>query len=82
MSIKPGVCVKIPDKRIGRVRNKIANNMWRVRVKRTTSNSHQFLFFNSKQLKVVPCPYGWMSVDGYKQYLKKTLKKMRQRSKT
>jgi hypothetical protein len=79
MSIKAGVCVRLPDKRIGRVRDKNKYGEWRVRVKRTTSNSHQFLYFTSKQLKVIVCPKGWMSVDGYNSYLKQTISKMKQR---
>ncbi len=34
MQIKPGCCVKLPDGRIGRVRDKNKYGMWRVRVKR------------------------------------------------
>lgn len=78
MSIKPGVCVKIPDGRIGRVRDK-NNGEWRIRVKRKTSNSHQFIYYKSKYLKIVSCPPGWMSIDGYNKYLKKTLAKMREK---
>lgn len=82
MSIRPGVCVRIPDKRIGRVRDKNKNGEWRVRVKRTTSESHQFLYFKPNQLKVIMCPKGWMSIEGYNSYVKKTLSKMKQRSKS
>lgn len=80
MPIGPGTCVRIPDGRIGRVREKDGNE-WRVRVKRKTSDSHQFLYFRSNQLKIVQCPPGWMSIEGYNRYLRKTLAKMRQRSK-
>jgi hypothetical protein len=79
MSVKPGVCVKLPDGRVGRVRDKHKNGEWRVRVMRKTSNSHQFLFFKSNQLKVISCPTGWMSVEGYNSYLKKTLAKMKEK---
>lgn len=71
--IKKGMCVKIPDGRIGRVRDYSARK-WRVRVKRTTSNSHVFMRFNSADLIIVDCPPGWMSVDGYNNYIKKTVK--------
>lgn len=76
MSIKPGSCVKLPDGRIGRIRDKNKYGEWRVRVKRKTSNTHQFLYFKPKQLKIIPCPVGWMSVEGYNRYLRKTLAKM------
>lgn len=79
MHIKPGYCVKLPDGIIGRVRDKNKYGMWRVRVKRKTSNSYTFLYFNSKELKIIDCPPGWMSVDGYNNYLTKTLDKMKQR---
>ena len=81
MSIKPGDCVKIPDGRIGRVRDKNIYGEWRVRVKRKTSKTHHFMYFKPKQLKIVHCPHGWMSVTGYNNYLQKTLSKMRDRKK-
>lgn len=77
-SIRAGDCVRIPDGRIGRVRN-ITGNACRVRVRRKTSRSHQFLMFATKQLRRVDCPKGWMSRPGYLRYLRVTLAKMRQR---
>ena len=77
--IKPGMCVVLPDKRIGRVRDKNNYGEWRVRVKRKTSNSHQFLYFMPNVLKAIDCPHGWMSVDGYNSYVKKTLAKMKEK---
>ena len=77
-SIRAGDCVRLPDGRIGRVRN-IASNAYRVRVRRKTSRSHQFLMFAAKQLRRVDCPKGWMSPAGYQRYLRATLTKMRQR---
>jgi hypothetical protein len=50
-----------------------------VRVRRTTSTTHQFLMFAAGKLKHVDCPKGWMSPDGYVRYLNTTLAKMRQR---
>jgi hypothetical protein len=79
-SIVIGGCVKIPDGRIARVRERI-NNQYRVRVRRQTSASHQFLFFKTKELTPVDCPKGWMSVEGYKRYLEVTLAKMKIREK-
>ena len=73
-------CVKIPDGRIGRVRAK-AGKKYKVRVRRKTSSSHQFLLFERHQLKVVACPKNWMSPEGYKRYLQKTLRKMKIRCK-
>lgn len=80
MSIKPDVCVRIPDNRIGRVRDKNKYGEWRVRVKRFSSNTYQFIYFKKKDLKVVNCPQGWMTPKGYKAYLRKTLAKMRERN--
>jgi hypothetical protein len=54
-------------------------NLYRVRVMRKTSKTHQFLFFQENELHIVACPKGWMSPDGYNQYLKKTLAKMEKR---
>jgi hypothetical protein len=78
MKIKQGDCVKIPDGRYGRVRD-YSNGKWRVRVKRKTSNSHQFMYYKSSQLRVVSCPKGWMSIKGYNSYVRKTLSKMKRR---
>ena len=80
MPLAIGACVKIPDGRIGRVRE-YNNKLWKVRVKRNTSDSHTFMYFTTSELRVVKCPDGWMSVDGYNNYVKKTLKKMRERKK-
>lgn len=75
-----GGCAKIPDGRIGRVREKIGGQ-YKIRVRRKTGVSHQFLIFDSKQLKAVKCPKGWMSIQGYNRYLKITLAKMKARRK-
>ena len=77
-SIVIGGCVKIPDGRIARVREKM-NNQFKVRVLRKTSVSHQFMFFDAKELTSVDCPKGPVSVEGYKRYLKVTLAKMKAR---
>lgn len=73
-----GGCVKIPDGRIARVRKKIGRK-YRVRVRRKTSSTHQFLQFEANKLRPVACPKGWMSVEGYNRYLKATLAKMKRR---
>ena len=73
-----GDCVRIPDGRIGRVRE-ASGKKWRVRVRRTSSNTHQFQLFTAAQLEPVQCPRGWMSSDGYRRYLKVTLATMRER---
>jgi ribosome-associated translation inhibitor RaiA len=77
-SIQAGDCVRIPDGRIGRVRNTVGN-AYRVRVRRETSQSHQFLMFAAKDLRRVDCPKGWMSPAGYLRYLRVTLAKMQRR---
>lgn len=76
-----GDCVQVPDGRIGRVRARIAAQ-WRVRVRRTSSASNQFLALSPSQLRHVPTPKGWMSPAGYRRYLKATLSKLRVRLRT
>jgi hypothetical protein len=63
---------------VGRVRD-VSGGKYRVRVRRTTSDTHQFLTFSASDLERVDCPKGWMSPEGYARYLKVTLAKMRQR---
>ncbi len=75
---RPGDCVRLPDGRIGRVRE-CDGRTCRVRVRRTTSKTHQFLELSAASLQVVECPKGWMSPSGYERYLAATLKKMRAR---
>jgi hypothetical protein len=77
-TIRVGDCVRIPDGRIGRIRE-VSGRKYRVRVRRTKSTTHQFLMFAGKDLKRVACPQGWMSPEGYTRYLIATLAKMRQR---
>jgi hypothetical protein len=77
--IRAGDCVRIPDGRIGRVRN-VGRGGCRVRVRRKTSQTHQFLMFAATDLRRVDCPKGWMSPEGYLLYLRVTLEKMRQRN--
>ncbi|MDE2590977.1 MAG: hypothetical protein KGL95_15075 [Patescibacteria group bacterium] len=73
-----GDCIKVPDGRIGRVRDMEGHNV-KVRLMRTTSHTHQFLWFKKTELIIVACPKGWMSPKGYNRYLKVTLAKMEQR---
>ena len=73
-----GDCVRIPDGRVGRVRE-VSGGKYRVRVRRTTSATHQFLTFAAEDLKRADCPKGWMSPQGYARYLRITLAKMRRR---
>ncbi len=80
MTIRNGDCVRIPDGRIARVREK-SGGRYKVRVRRPTSATHQFLWFPAAELKPVACPAGWMSPTGYNRYLRTTLAKMRQRMK-
>ena len=76
--LRPGDCVRIPDGRIGRVRHVISGRC-RVRVRRRTSATHQFLTLTLAQVRRVQCPRGWMSPAGYNRYLRVTLAKMRRR---
>ena len=73
-----GDCVLLPDGRVGRVRE-VSGRKYRVRVRRKTSATHQFLIFHARDLKPANCPKGWMSPEGYVRYLTTTLVKMRQR---
>ncbi len=78
--ISPGDCVKTPDGRIARVREVSAKKRgYRVRVRRMSGRTSQFLMFTRGELESVPCPKGWMSPEGYNRYLQATLEKMRQR---
>lgn len=77
-AFRVGDCVRIPDRRIGRVRETLGKK-FRIRVRRKTSATHQFLTFSATDLTRVDCPKGWMSAEGYARYLKVTLAKMQQR---
>lgn len=77
-AVRNGDCVRLEDGRIARVRGK-RGALVRVRVKRWNSNTHQFLLVQPKDLELTACPKGWMSPDGYRRYLRVTLKKMRER---
>jgi hypothetical protein len=77
-SFKVGDCVRIPDGRTGRVRE-VMGTKCRVRFRRTTSKTHQFLKLIGDDLERVDCPKGWMSPEGYVRYLDITLAKMRER---
>jgi hypothetical protein len=74
-AIKPGDCVRILDGRIARVRDRL-EGIYRVRAKRKTSQTRQFLEIHREDLRKVECPKGWMSPEGYNRYLKITLEKM------
>ncbi len=76
--LSAGDCVQIPDGRIARVRDN-QGDIYRVRVRRKTSKTHEFLKLPRQQLTKVACPKGWMSPEGYNRYLKVTLDKMKKR---
>ncbi len=77
-SIHAGDCVRIPDGRVARVREEM-DGKYKVRVRRKTSKTHQFLTFGAEDLELIECPKGWMSPEGYNRYLSETLAKMRER---
>jgi hypothetical protein len=77
-SFRNGECVRLPDGRIGRVRG-THDSLVKVRVRRQTSNTHEFLMCPQAKLRAASCPKGWMSPDGYRRYLRVTLRKMRER---
>jgi hypothetical protein len=68
----------LADGRIGRVRE-LTGRKCKVRVRRKTGASHQFIMIERHALKQANCPKGWMSREGYARYLKVTLAKMSQR---
>ncbi len=76
-----GDCVRVPDGRIGRVRAR-AGRQLRIRVRRRTSETHQFLLLAPSALRRVECPKGCMSPAGYRRYLRPTLAKLRARVRT
>jgi hypothetical protein len=78
-AIRPGDCVKLPDGRVARVREH-TEDTYTVRVRRTTSKSHQFLDVPAADLEKADCPKGWMSPEGYQRYVKTTLAKQRERA--
>ncbi len=78
-NVNPGDCVKLSDGRIARVRD-VAKGTVRVRVRRKTSKTHQFLEVPGRELKKVACPQGWMRPAGYNRYLKVTLRKAKERA--
>jgi hypothetical protein len=73
-----GDCVRIPDGRIGRVRE-VTGRRYKVRVRRDTSRTHRFVEFAAEDLERVDCPKGWMSPEGYARYLDSTLAKLKER---
>lgn len=56
-----------------------AGGSYRVRLRRKTSNTHQFMTFRTGELTLVECPKRWMTPEGYLRYLRTTLTKMRER---
>jgi hypothetical protein len=78
--MRDGDCVRLPDGRVARIRGK-SGSAYKVRVRRKTSNTHQFIMVKARDLPPVPCPKGWMSPDGYRRYLHATLAKLHARQK-
>ena len=64
-----GDCVRLPDKRIGRVRGYVDGQV-RVRVRLPASETHRFLLYPPARLTRVRCAKGWMSPEGYRRYLR------------
>ena len=73
-----GDCVRVPDGRVGRVRGYVGGKV-RVRVRRRTSDTHQFILCRPGDLRPIECPGGWMSPPGYRRYLRATLAKLHSR---
>jgi hypothetical protein len=81
MRLRPADCVRLLDGRIGRVRARSGDKAL-VRVRRKTSQTHQFVRLAVNTLRRIDCPDGWMSPQGYARYLRATLAKMRRRTRT
>jgi hypothetical protein len=79
--VRPADCVRLLDGRIGRVRARSGDEVL-VRVRRKTSQTHQFVRLPAGKLRRIDCPDGWMSPEGYARYLRVTLEKMRRRTRT
>ena len=62
-TIRAGDCVRIPDGRVGRVPTCIRQK-YRVRVRRLSNATHQFLTFTAKDLKRIECPKGYRRPAG------------------
>ena len=76
--ITVGDCVRVPGGRLGRVRARVAAG-WRVRVRRHSGTSNEFLVLLPSQMRRIPTPKGWMTPIGYRRYLKATLARLRLR---
>ena len=68
-AVRVGDCVRVPDGRIGRVREKQRGQL-KIRVRRRTSKTHQFVLLAKDDVAAVECPEGWMSPDGYRRYMR------------
>lgn len=66
--IQPGDCVRIPDGRLGRVREVTADGC-KVRVRRPSGHSDEFVDLAERDLEITTCPKGWMTPAGYLRYL-------------
>ncbi len=73
MPIQPRGCVRLPDGRVGRVREHVGDAL-RVRVRRTMSISQQFVLTKTAQVERICCP------EGYNRYLTVSLKRMHGRT--
>jgi hypothetical protein len=67
--LRVGDCVRVPDGRTGRLRARTGGR-WKVRVRRRTSKTHQFLVLEASEVSAVATPEGWMSAAGYRRYLR------------
>ena len=68
-AVRIGDCVRVPDGRIGRVRENRRGRL-KIRVRRRTSKTHQFVLLAVDDVAAVECPEGWMSPDGYRRYMR------------
>ena len=64
VALQRGECVRLPDGRPGRVREKVGGK-YRVRVRRNGETTDELLLLARGALEKIPPPAGWMSADGY-----------------
>lgn len=59
-----GECVRVPDGRPGRIREK-RNGSYRVRVRKKSGRGDEILTLAARELARIDPPAGWMTPEGY-----------------
>ncbi len=79
VSLRPGDCVRVPDGRPGRVRDR-RGDKYRIRVRRVGGTSDEFLLLPRRELVRIDPPAGWMSLEGYNRRVAAVKRNARSRS--